>query len=123
MLPRSVQEQASSTSMKAQRSESVKYPHRRKNILTDEWILVSPHRTQRPWQGEISSRENENRAPYDPECYLCPGNKRANGETNPRYSDTFVFTNDFSALLPDTPSVEYSINDLLKAKSEKGICR
>ena len=109
--------------MKVQRSESAKYPHRRKNILTEEWILVSPHRTQRPWQGEISPREKENRPAYDPECYLCPGNIRANGETNPRYSDTFAFTNDFSALLPETPSVEYSINGLLKAKSEKGICR
>jgi len=109
--------------MKAQKSESEKYPHRRKNILTEEWILVSPHRTQRPWQGEISSREKENRPAYDPHCYLCPGNKRANGEINPPYPNTFVFTNDFSALLPDTPTTDDTTDGLLMAKSEKGICR
>ena len=111
-----------SMSMKVQMSESAKYPHRRKNILTEEWILVSPHRTQRPWQGEISSREKENRPAYDPECYLCPGNKRANGETNPRYNDTFVFTNDFSALLPIPRPPTYRRRPA-ENKSEKGICR
>ena len=109
--------------MKVQRSEFAKYPHRRKNILTDEWVLVSPHRMERPWQGEISSRENEQRPAYDPECYLCPGNKRANGETNPSYHDTFVFTNDFSALLSDIPSIRNTANGLLVSKTEKGICR
>lgn len=98
------------------------YPHRRKNILTGEWILVSPHRTQRPWQGEISKADVETRPQYDPNCYLCPGNKRANGETNPNYESTFVFTNDFSALLEDIPSSKLD-NNLLIAKSEKGICR
>ncbi|MGA9406099.1 MAG: UDP-glucose--hexose-1-phosphate uridylyltransferase [Bacteroidota bacterium] len=106
-----------------QRSEFAKYPHRRKNILTDEWVLVSPHRMERPWQGEISSRENERRPAYDPECYLCPGNKRANGETNPSYHDTFVFTNDFSALLSDIPSIRNTTDGLLLSKTEKGICR
>ncbi|MGA7159796.1 MAG: galactose-1-phosphate uridylyltransferase, partial [Bacteroidota bacterium] len=94
--------------MKAQRFEPSEYPHRRRNILTNEWVLVSPHRTERPWRGEISSRESEQRPAYDPDCYLCPGNKRANGETNPSYTDTFVFTNDFSALLSNTPSVKYT---------------
>ncbi|MEW6193549.1 MAG: UDP-glucose--hexose-1-phosphate uridylyltransferase [Bacteroidota bacterium] len=98
------------------------YPHRRKNILTGEWILVSPHRTQRPWQGDVAKLDINERPAYDPDCYLCPGNKRANGETNPDYKNTFVFTNDFSALLPDIPK---SRNDktLLQSKSERGICR
>jgi len=98
-------------------------PHRRKNILTGEWILVSPHRTQRPWQGEVHNTSDEKRPAYDPQCYLCPGNKRANGETNPNYTGTFVFTNDFSALLPDSPSVREVKDEFFIAQSEKGICR
>ncbi len=98
-------------------------PHRRKNILTGEWILVSPHRTKRPWQGEVSKPDLVSRARYDPDCYLCPGNKRANGEVNPDYKNTFVFTNDFSALLEDVPDSKLNKRDLLIAKSEKGICR
>jgi UDPglucose--hexose-1-phosphate uridylyltransferase len=97
--------------------------HRRKNILTGEWILVSPHRTQRPWQGEIYKIQNDALPKYDPACYLCPGNKRANGEINPDYKHTFVFTNDFSALLKDIPIGEFNQKNLLIAKSEKGICR
>lgn len=98
-------------------------PHRRKNILTGEWILVSPHRTKRPWQGEVYSDKQTRRPEYEPECYLCPGNKRANGDVNPDYKSTFVFTNDFSALLPDVKKTEIKKNDLLLAKSEEGICR
>lgn len=99
------------------------FPHRRKNILTGEWILVSPHRTQRPWQGEVVSTSSEQKPEYDPSCYLCPGNTRANGEVNPKYSSTFVFTNDFSSLLPDIRSGKKEIEKLLVMKSEKGICR
>jgi UDPglucose--hexose-1-phosphate uridylyltransferase len=99
------------------------YPHRRKNILTGEWVLVSPQRMERPWQGELSTPESTKRPAYDAQCYLCPGNTRANGETNPQYKDTFVFTNDFSSLLPDIPSIKYDTHGLLKAKTEKGICR
>lgn len=99
------------------------YPHRRKNILTGEWILVSPHRTKRPWQGDVAKPDLENRPVYDPDCYLCPGNKRANGEINPDYKNTFVFTNDFSALIPDIPQTKRSDNKLLESKSERGICR
>jgi UDPglucose--hexose-1-phosphate uridylyltransferase len=99
------------------------FPHRRKNILTGEWILVSPHRTKRPWQGEVYSDKQEKRPQYDPGCYLCPGNKRANGEINPEYKSTFVFTNDFSALLEDVKKVEVNKGGMLIAKSEKGICR
>ena len=99
------------------------YPHRRKNILTGEWILVSQHRTNRPWQGEVSDADKQVRPKYDPGCYLCPGNKRANGEVNPQYENTFVFTNDFSALLENSDRYNLNKNDLLIAKSEKGICR
>jgi UDPglucose--hexose-1-phosphate uridylyltransferase len=106
-----------------QQYELNKYPHRRKNILTGEWVLVSPHRTNRPWQGEVLEPFQEERPQYEPECYLCPGNKRANGEVNPDYKSTFVFTNDFSALLEKIPNQQEDINGLLIAKSERGICR
>ncbi len=99
------------------------YSHRRKNILTGEWILVSPHRTKRPWQGEVSEPDKYVRRKYEPDCYLCPGNKRANGEVNPEYKSTFIFTNDFSALINDIPVSSVNKNNLLVAKSEKGICR
>jgi UDPglucose--hexose-1-phosphate uridylyltransferase len=106
-----------------QQSELIHSPHRRKNILTGEWVLVSPQRTQRPWQGEISALTNVPVSAYESECYLCPGNKRANGEINPQYANTYVFTNDFSALLADVPQGKINENDLLIAKSENGICR
>lgn len=99
------------------------YPHRRKNILTGEWVLVSPNRTNRPWQGEISKTEEGSRKKYEPDCYLCPGNKRANQEVNPHYKNTFVFTNDFSSLLEETPKFRFNKKDLLISKNEKGICR
>lgn len=99
------------------------YPHRRKNILTGDWVLVSPHRTDRPWQGEISGGGNHSRPEYDPKCYLCPGNKRANGEVNPQYKNTFVFTNDFPALLENKENYSLNKNDILLAKSENGICK
>ncbi len=106
-----------------QRLELSHIPHRRKNILTGEWVLVSPHRTSRPWQGEISPAANEKKPTYMPECYLCPGNKRAGGAINPQYTGTFVFTNDFSALLEDVPCGKKNRNDLLSMKTERGICR
>lgn len=106
-----------------QKPELYNYPHRRKNILTGEWVLVSPHRTNRPWQGEVFSSEKVKRHKYDSHCYLCPGNKRVNGEVNPKYKSTFAFTNDFSSLLEDIPEESGNRNDLLISKSEKGICR
>lgn len=75
-------------------------PHRRYNPLTDQWILVSPHRTQRPWQGQQEDSAGASRPPYDPTCYLCPGNRRANGQCNPDYSGTYVFPNDFPHCCP-----------------------
>ncbi|MHB9033524.1 MAG: UDP-glucose--hexose-1-phosphate uridylyltransferase [Anaerolineae bacterium] len=99
------------------------YPHRRYSPLTDEWILVSPHRAKRPWQGQREKPIEEQRPVYDAGCYLCPGNIRAGGMRNPQYESTFVFDNDFMAILPDTPPGEINEQDLLIAKSEKGICR
>jgi len=98
------------------------YPHRRKNILTGEWVLVSPQRNKRPWQGEVSAVEDIFRPHYDPDCYLCPGNKRANGEVNPNYKNTFVFTNDFSSLLEKIPIHSENSKNLLVMKNETGIC-
>lgn len=99
------------------------HPHRRLNLLTGEWIQVSPHRAERPWQGKQEETTGMNKAEYDPECYLCPGNSRAGGAKNPEYESTFVFTNDFNALKPGTPSTVCNEHDLLIAKGEKGICR
>ncbi|PID61825.1 MAG: galactose-1-phosphate uridylyltransferase [Ignavibacteriae bacterium] len=98
-------------------------PHRRLNLLTGEWILVSPHRTKRPWQGKQEQQFIDNRKNYDPKCYLCPGNERAGGEKNPNYEKTYVFTNDFAALLPDTPDFSIEKNNLFKLQSVKGTSR
>ncbi len=97
-------------------------PHRRYNILTGEWVLVSPHRTKRPWQGKVENIPENNRPDYDSTCYLCPGNIRAGGFRNPNYEDTFVFKNDFAALIEDSNSSNYN-NGLLQAKGENGICK
>lgn len=99
------------------------HPHRRFNPLTEEWVLVSPHRTQRPWQGQIEPGTVETGLEYDPQCYLCPGNSRASGKQNPKYTGTFVFENDFAALRTNVPSGEFLEGDLLQARSERGISR
>lgn len=118
-------------------------PHRRFNPLTGEWVLVSPQRTKRPWLGQVESGPQENLPDYDPDCYLCPGNKRSNNQRNPNYSATYVFDNDFPALLPggepdDSTSQpgEILVTDqpkqvsggdnhaeLYLAERERGICR
>lgn len=98
------------------------YSHKRYNILTGEWVLISPHRAKRPWQGQNEEINNEKRKEYDESCYLCPGNVRANGEVNPDYKDVFVFSNDFAALKSDSPSFQVN-SGLLQAVSETGTCK
>jgi UDPglucose--hexose-1-phosphate uridylyltransferase len=98
-------------------------PHRRYNPLTREWVLVSPQRTARPWQGQIEKDAAAPPVEYDPQCYLCPGNARAGGLRNPAYTSTFVFDNDFAALQPDTRLDRFERDGLLVAESEPGICR
>ena len=101
-------------------------PHRRRNALTGHWILVSPHRTQRPWQGKTEATAAHDRPAHDPSCYLCAGNTRAGGQINPNYTDTFVFDNDYPALLEDgdiletTPSAS---DGLFDSQSVSGTCR
>ncbi len=96
-------------------------PHRRYNPLSQDWVLVSPHRTKRPWQGAVEPLA-DSRPPYDPKCYLCPGNTRANGEVNPHYTSTYVFENDFAALLPE-PAGEGFEEGLFRAMPVAGECR
>lgn len=98
-------------------------PHRRYNALTGGWVFVSPHRTQRPWQGRIEPPPSGGLPNYDAQCYLCPGNLRASGERNPPYNSTYVFTNDFSAFLPDNASADLSAHPLLRAHQQAGMCR
>ncbi len=100
-------------------------PHRRWNALAGEWVIVSPHRTQRPWQGQTEDAAAPVPPRYDPQCYLCPGNVRAGGAVTPQYESTFVFQNDYSALLIDTAQAAVDVEDagLLRAETERGLCR
>lgn len=100
-------------------------PHRRLNPLTNEWVLVSPHRANRPWQGEVGHLKTTPEPGYDPNCYLCPGNMRAGGVRNPAYASTFVFQNDFAALKADTARERMDVENsgLIVAQGEPGICR
>jgi UDPglucose--hexose-1-phosphate uridylyltransferase len=102
-------------------------PHRRYNLLTGEWVLVSPHRARRPWLGQIEKAPPENLPAFDPTCYLCPGNTRNAGATNPVYTGTFVFDNDFAALLPSAEGISEDnvvrSTRLFRAQPEEGRCR
>lgn len=102
---------------------NIEYPHRRYNPLTDEWVLVSPQRSKRPWQGKQEPASTDQRSVYDPGCYLCPGNIRANGDRNPKYQSHFVFTNDFAALQPDTPNLKSIPDSLMRVESLQGTSR
>lgn len=99
------------------------HSHIRHNPLTGDYVMVSPHRTKRPWQGKTEDIVLDSRPQYDPHCYLCAGNSRMNGDINPIYSDTYVFQNDFAALQSDVPKGEIQKGGLLMAESVKGECR
>jgi UDPglucose--hexose-1-phosphate uridylyltransferase len=109
--------------MKMNKFEFTEHAHRRYNPLTGQWILVSPHRTKRPWQGKVEKLNIERRPDYDQKCYLCPGNERSGGEKNPLYTDVYSFQNDFSALASDGPKGSYNNGELFKAESEQGFCK
>src|SRR5262245_43416888 len=106
--------------------------HRRFNPLRRDWVLVSPQRTDRPWQGQIERVAIDDVPRYDADCYLCPGNRRHNGASNPQYASTFAFDNDFAALVPERPvtsnehpvtSNEQPATSLFLSAEERGICR
>ncbi|HEV1996156.1 MAG TPA: UDP-glucose--hexose-1-phosphate uridylyltransferase [Candidatus Acidoferrum sp.] len=98
-------------------------PHRRFNPLLREWVLVSPHRTQRPWLGKVEKLQKPSAVTFDPNCYLCPGNKRAGGAQTPPYTETYVFDNDYPAMLPEVAPLQFDTAGLLVGKTEQGICR
>lgn len=99
------------------------YSHRRYNPLTDAWVLVSPHRAKRPWQGQVEKIAPDTRPAHDPDCYLCAGNVRANGEQNPHYKNVYVFDNDFASLLENIPAGELAESELFRARLERGVGR
>ena len=106
--------------------KGLEFPHRRFNPLRREWVLVSPHRTERPWQGELGKASGFSEVHYDRQCYLCPGNTRAGGKVTPKYESVYVFDNDYAALLPNPTTPAPGVNgdpELLRWTEERGRCR
>jgi UDPglucose--hexose-1-phosphate uridylyltransferase len=101
----------------------IDHPHRRYNPLTAQWVLVSPHRAKRPWQGQQEASAPEMLPQHDADCFLCPGNTRVTGDQNPDYHSTYVFTNDFAALMSDTPQAPESDDPLMRCQSARGTSR
>jgi UDPglucose--hexose-1-phosphate uridylyltransferase len=103
--------------------DPAQHPHRRRNLLSGEWVLVSPHRALRPWQGRQDPPSAKREPAHDPACYLCAGNTRITGERNPNYTGTFVFNNDYAAMMPDTPAAEEAGSTLFQRMSARGASR
>ncbi len=99
------------------------HPHRRYNPLKDEWVLVSPHRTKRPWNGAMEQAQ-KNVPPHDSTCNLCPNNERINGDKNPNYKEQCIFTNDYQAIYPrDTSKEKRSDDELFQDMPVSGTCK